>query len=294
MVGRNLLKLLFFCGILVLVGFTSCKAPGELTMVEARPISTNKLLKKVELNAFDYEYFTIKNIRCSFTSSKSKAAFKINLKTIRDEKILVSISKINIPVGRILLTPDSVKYVNYIDREYFVDDYSYLSSFLHIDLDFATIQSIISNNAFSYRNDARNKDFRTFKSFIESNMYVLQSEKERKIDKLDERGKPQKIERRLKRLKDQALIVQRMYFEPANFSLTKLELDDRTNRRNMSLGFGNFQELEKMQYPGTMDLNFISPVDRINMKIKLSGFSTDKISSLKIKIPEKYELIHVN
>lgn len=273
----------------------SCKTTSEIPVeVQARAISTNKLLKKVEQNAFEYEYLTIKSIRCNFTSNKSKAAFKINLKTKRDEKILVSISKLNIPVGRVLLTPDSVKYVNYIDRNYFTDDYSYLSSFLHIDLDFATIQSIISNNAFSYRNDKKEKDFRTFKSYIQDNEYVLQSEKERKLYKLDEKDKPNKIERRFKRLDDQALILQRMFFNPANFSLTKLEMDDKTNKRNMSLDFSDFREVEEMDYPGAMDMNFISPEENINMKIKLSGFSTSEISSLSIKIPSKYEQIQVN
>lgn len=294
MAKRSVLKFPLIIVILSL-WLASCKTTRELpAKVQARPISTNKLLKKVEANAFDYEYLTIKSIRCNFSSSKSKASFKINLKTKRDEKILVSISKLNVPVGRILLTPDSVKYVSYIDREYFIDDYSYLSSFLHIDLDFSTIQSIISNNAFSYRNDRKDKDYRTFKSFILDNEYVLQSEKERKIYKMDEKGKTQKIERRLKRLDDQALIVQRMFFSPSNFSLTRLEMDDRTNRRNMSLDFNDFTTIEEMEYPGAMNMNFISREEKINMKIKLSGFSTNKISSFNIKIPEKYKQIHVN
>lgn len=279
----------------IVLGFSSCKTTSKLPVaVKAKPISTVKLLKKVEANAFEYEYLSIKSIRCNFTSSKSKAAFKINLKALRDKVILVSISKLNIPVGRVLLTPDSVKYVNYIDRQYFVDDYSYLSGFLHIDLDFSTIQSIISNNAFSYRNDAKEKDYRTFKSFIESNMYVLQSEKERKIYKMDEKAREQKLERRLKRLDDQAFIVQRMFFNAENFTLTKLELNDKTNHRNMNMLFEDFVEVEDKEYPSSMNMNFLSPEEKINMKIRLSGFSMDKIESFNIKIPSKYELIKVN
>lgn len=294
MAKRSVLK---FPLIIVILSFwlVSCKTTSEVAVdVKARPIGTSKLLKKVEESAFDYEYLTIKSIRCNFTSNTSKAAFKVSLKSKRDEKILVAIKKLNIPVASILLTPDSVIYVNYIDRNYFTDDYSYLSSFLHIDLDFATIQSIISNNAFSYRNDRKDKDFRRFKSFIVDNEYVLQSEKERKIYKLDEKEKANKIERRFKRLDDQALILQRMYFSPANFALTKLEMDDKTNRRNMSLDFSDFQEVEQMEYPGAMNMNFISPEETINMKIRLSGFSTKEFSSLKIKIPSKYEQIHEN
>jgi hypothetical protein len=291
---KKFLKYWVYGSIILVFSLSSCKTTSELPTVEARPISTAKLLKKVEQNAFDYEYLTIKSIRCNFTSTKSKAAFKINLKAQHDQKILVSISKLNIPVGRVLLTPDSVKYVNYIDHEYFFDDYSYLSSFLNIDLDFATIQSIISNNAFSYRNDAKEKDFRTFKSYIESNMYVLQSEKEKKIYKMDEKDKTQKIERRLKRLDDEALILQRMFFNPVNYALIQLELDDKTNRRNMNMVFESFVQVDDMEYPSSMNMNFISPDETINMKIKLSGFSTDKIKSFSINIPEKYEQIQVN
>ncbi|WP_297085995.1 DUF4292 domain-containing protein [uncultured Draconibacterium sp.] len=275
-----------------LFAVSSCKTPSELPRVEARPISTNKLLKKVEQNAFDYQFLSIKRINCNYSSSQSKATFKINLKAKRDEKILVSISKLNIPVGRVLLTPDSVKYVNYIDRNFFVDDYTYLSSFLHIDLDFATIQSIVANNAFSYRNDSKNRDYRTFDSFIEDNLYVLQSEKSRKLTKLEE--KENKAERRLKRLDDQALIVQKMFFRPDNFTLNRLTINDKTNSRNMKLDFDDFTKVENKEYPGSIEMNFYSPEEEINMKIKMSGFSTEKVSSFNIKIPEKYEEIRVN
>lgn len=284
---------LFIFGIAIY--FSSCKTAADLPKVEARPISANKLLKKVEQNAFDYEYLSIKTIRCNYTSSQSKASFKINLKAKKDDKILVSIYKLNIPVGRVLLTPDSVKYVNYIDKNYFIDDYTYLSKFLHIDLDFSTIQSIISNNAFSYRNDKREKkDFKTFDSFIEENMYVLQSEKPRKLYKMEEKDKPQKIERRLKRLDDAALIVQKMFFDPGNFALKRLEINDKTNNRNMNLAFDNFTKVENKDYPGSIEMNFLSQMEEIEMKIRMSGFSTDEVNSFSIKIPEKYEQISVN
>ena len=62
----------------------------------------------------------------------------------------------------------------------------------------------------------------------------------------------------------------------------------------MSLDFSNFQEVENMEYPGSMNMNFTAPEEKISMKIKLSGFSTDRISTLEIKIPNKYEQISVN
>lgn len=277
--------------ILILIVAASCRGPKELAVGEAKPMSTNKLLKRIEQNAFDYEYLTIRKINCQFSSSQSKSSFRIRLKAKRDEKILVSISKINIPVGRVLLTPDSVIYVNYIDHNYFYDDYSFISDFLNMDVDFKTIQSIISNNAFSYRNDPRD-DYKTFDSYVENGHYVLQSEKNRKIYKLDD-SKPQKIERRLRRLDDEALILQRMFFEPRNFSLTRLDIQDKTNNRNILMNFNDFTKVEGKEYPGEIDMEFLSNVEQIEMKIRMSGFSTDEISSFSVKIPEKYEEIQV-
>ncbi|MCG6190732.1 DUF4292 domain-containing protein [Maribellus maritimus] len=288
------IKFPFFMILLGLLGFSSCRTARNIEMVEAKPMSTGKLLKQVEKNAFDYSYFSIKRINCQFSDNFSKASFKVNLKAHRDNKILVSISKLNIPVGRVLLTPDSVKYVNYIDKNFFTDDYSYLSKVLNIDLDFATIQSIISNNAFSYRNDPKDRDFKTFDSFIENGHYVLQSEKERKLVKIEEKGKTAKADRRLKRLDEDALILQKMFFEPVNFALTKLIIEDKTNERQLLLTFDDFEEFEKKDYPGLIDMNFNSPENDVNLKVRMSGFSAEKVKSFSLRIPEKYEEIRVN
>jgi len=277
----------------VILLVTSCKTTREISTAVTRPISTVKLLENIEDNAFKYDYFTIKRINCQFSSNESKANFRISLKAIKDKQILVAISKLNIPVGRVLLTPDSAKYVNYLDRNYFIDDYSYLSEFLNIDLDFATIQSIIANDAFSYRNDAKSRDFKTFESSVENGSYVLQSENERKIVKFQEKGRTAKIDRRLKRLDDTALILQKMYFDPGNFALTKLLITDKTNNRIMELIFQDFEKVERKDYPGSIDMSFTAPNNNVSMKLKMSGFSTEEIELLSIDIPEKYVQITV-
>lgn len=280
--------------LLLAIGFSSCRTTRELPTTEAKPISTTKLLKKVEENAFNFNYLAIKKISVQFLNNDSKTNFNVSLKAVKDKRILISISKLKIPVGRILLTPDSVKYVNYIDRNYFIDDYSYLSSFLNIDLDFTTIQSIISNNAFSYRNDPKNKDFKTFNSFIENGMHVLQSEKTRKIFNMEEKDKTGKIERRMKRLDDEALILQKMYFSPYNFALTQLVISDKTNNRTMNMDFDDFVQVQNKDYPGNINMEFYSEESVVKLIMRMSGFSTDKISSISLQIPEKYEQIRMN
>jgi hypothetical protein len=287
-------RILIIAVFLITVGFSSCKTTREILKHDIKPLSTQKLLKNIDENSLVYESLSISRINCQFTGNQSKTSFRISLKAIKDNRILASITKLNIPVGRVLLTPDSVIYVNYIERNYFIDDYTFLSNFLNIDLDFYTIQSIISNSAFSYRNDEKDKDFRAFNTSVESGMYVLQSEKEKKVFKMEEKGKSGKIERRLKRLNDNALILQKMYFNPTNFALTKLLIEDKTNNRKMEMNFDEFVKVLNKEYPGTIDMSFVSESDNIFLKVRMSGFSTDKIDSLNLEIPEKYQQIRVN
>ena len=288
------LQLILFFVLVIGLGFSSCKTSREITTANVKPIGTSKLLKKVSENSLGYQSFSINRINCQFNSNESKTSFRINIKTIRDEKILASISKLNIPVGRVLLTPDSVIYVNYMERNYFVDDYTFLSDFLNIDLDFATIQSIISNSVFSYRNDEKERDFKTFTTSIESGKYVLQSEKERKVFKLETKGKEEKIERRLRRLNDNALILQKMTINPTNFALTNLLIEDKTNNRKMEMNFDDFVKVMNKDYPGSITMSFDSENDNVFLKIRMSGFSTEKLKQINLNIPEKYQQIKVN
>lgn len=276
------------------VAISSCKTPREIKMVNIKPIGTAKLLKNIENTSLSYEYLNIGRISCQFSNSQTRASFRISLKAIRDEKILASITKLNIPVGRVLLTPDSVVYVNYIEKNYFVDDYTYLSQFLNIDLDFGTVQSILSNSAFSYRNDDKDKDYKTFVSSVEDGMYVLQSERERKVVRLEQKAKSNKIERRLKRLDDNALILQKMYFKPGNFALTRLIIADKTNNRQMEMNFNDFVLLDGKDYPGAIDLKLESEVDKVELNVRMSSFSTEKPDPFHLDIPENYEQIKVN
>jgi hypothetical protein len=107
-------------------------------------------------------------------------------------------------------------------------------------------------------------------------------------------GNEIKIERRLKRFDDEALIFQKMYFHPKNFALTKLIIEDWTNDRALRMNFSDFEKVNNHEYPGAIEMNMISPQETISLNIKLNGFSTEKIDEIDLNIPDKYEEIRVN
>ncbi len=276
--------------LLAVLVFMSCKTTRTITTYEKlKPISANRLIKNVEDNAFEYKGLDIKRIACVYESPENKTSFRASLSSANDRFIQVSISKLNLPVARILLTPDSVKMVNYLAKNYFLGDYSYIEKQLGAAVDFQVVQSILTNDVFSYRNDEKDKDFKEFVSYVDSGMYVLQSVKNRKLEKINRKGKDEKIDRYLKKLDEENFIVQYLYIDPVTYKVRKIVMDDVSAGRKVTVNFDEFTAVGKQLYPGNIDIHFLSPENDLKMKIKLSKFSLESDPDISFKIPEKYK-----
>lgn len=255
-------------------------------------MSTNKLFRNIENNAFDYKHLTIKKINCQFDNGKIKTSFKASIQADKDKQITIVLSKLNIPVGRLRLTRDSVKFVNNLEKKYFIDDYSHLSSVLNMDLDFETVQAIISSNIFSLGIQKREKEIKDYEVKIDSGMYVLESVKELKLPKEIQKMSERKQARKVQKIIPDSPVRQSIYIDPVTYKLRKIELVDATNARNLSIDFSDFVPVGKQLHPGEMSLNLASPEKIIQLHIKFAGFSTETEKDVRFKIPEKYTRIN--
>ena len=288
----NSLKNIALVFFVILIGITSCKAPKSFTVEKLRPISTNKLIRNIEDNAFDYKGLGIKKISCQYDNNGNKTSFKANLSSVKDDFILLTLSKINVPVGRLLLTPDSVRMINYLDKNYFLQDYSYLEKFVSSDIDFYTVQSILSSDVFSYSTDNEDDEFKEFVSYTNSGLYVLQSVKNRKLDKITRKGNEDKFDRYMKKMDEEAFVVQYLYIDPETYKVRKIILDDITNERKVQVEFSDYELLEKQLFPGNINIHFSSQDNDLKIKINLSKFSLEYDPDYNFKIPEKYEQVN--
>jgi hypothetical protein len=292
MIGIN--KSVFAVGCLVLLGFSSCRTTKVVTNSSApvKPMATSKLIRNIENNAFDYKHLTIKKLTCQFDNGKSKTSFKASILAEKDKRITVMLSKLNIPVGRLWLTPDSVKYINYLDKSYFLDDYSYLSSWLDMDIDFKTVNAIISNNILALRDDKKDPNNLDYQIRIDSGMYVLESVTMLKSKKGNQKDRLKKSAKKSKPVITDSPVQQSVYVDPETFKLRKISMKDAVNSRNLSIDFSDFTAVEKQLYPGTIDLRFASPESSIELNVRLSGFSMEEENEIHFRIPEKYTRIN--
>lgn len=269
----------------------SCKTTEKIPEARLKPMSPARILKNVSESAFDYAYFSVRRVNVVIDDGESKTSFRAGLQAIKDREIQISVTKFNIPLGRISLTPDSILFVNYIERSYISDDYKALSNLFDFDLDFRSVQAILSGNIFSFFDDE--DDARDYRSSIDLGMYMLQSEKIRKLRKIDQKGKVQKIERIMRRIDEDALVVNTFYFDPELFVLKKMILEDKTNKRKAQLLFNDYNKVGQKYYPGSIDVSFDSEEGRYRVEARMSGFSTERGELTPVRIPERYQRLYL-
>jgi hypothetical protein len=280
-------QIVTFIVLIIIFGLVSCRTVKEIPTESIKPISTEKLLRRVGQNILDYKELTIKRIQCSFTTSHTNSSFQMNLKAKHNDKILISISKMNIPVGRVLLTPDSVTYVNYIERNYFVSDYSVFCNILNLNLNFDIIQSVIENNIFYFQYNSKSLARNSYESYVEEGRYVLQSDFNEKFLRKEKRYNNIFCDDNIHYFRDN-IISQKYLFNSVNFALEKFFIWHKNAGWLLETVFDNFTEVGKQVYPGLINMRMVTPDDTMEVKIRLSGFSTDKIDDFSLRIPSKY------
>jgi hypothetical protein len=161
-----------------------------------------------------------------------------------------------------------------------------------MDLDFETVNAIISNTVFSLRDEKRDKDNREYETKIDSGMYVLESVKKLKAKRINPKTSERKHPRKAQKIITDAPVHQSIYVDPVTYKLRKIKMEDAANSRKLNIDFSDFTTVGKLLYPGEISLYFVSPENNMQMKIKLGGFSMEEEKDIRFKVPEKYTRIN--
>lgn len=285
-------KLILFFVAAVVAGLTSCRTARDLSSARLKPISAEKLLDNARKQAFEFEDLSIRRINVQFSNEETRTSFRATLKASRNEKILASVSKLNIPVARVLLSSDEVTFVNYIDRNYFIGDYSYLSNILNFDVSFDVVQAVLANPVKTSL-DEHDFDHRNFETTIEAGRYVLQP-----VNRTRKLLSAQRIfQGRTDQNVGYAAIgnmeIKKLMFNPDSFVLEKMVMEDQSDERRLEVDFNDFEKVEGYDYPGSIDVKMFNGTDLTELNIRLRGFSTEKVNDTELNVPDSYQRINI-
>ena len=262
---------------LLLLFLTSCKHQQKIihpvTKCNLDYKNAKTLTTKLKSNEFHFNKINAKlNVETYIDSVSS--TFNVSLRVKNDSLIWMSISKLGIEGARVLITKDSVYFMNRIDNKYFKGDYSYISKLLNTQLDYEMLQSLLIGNSVEFYDEDEK-----IKANINNCQYTLGTIRKYKLRKVMQKGKE---------LKEPA---QSIYLTPETYKISRIVFFEFNPDRSFDANFHDYTKVDSTQlFP--LKMNFtIKAQKNLNISIDYSKIQLKEEQNFPFKIPSNYEQI---
>ncbi len=230
---------------------------------------------KMKQNQFKYEWFSAK-FSADYIVDGNNTSFSGNIRMQRDSVIWISLSKIGLEGARIMITEDSVKFINRLDKLYFISDFNYINRFINTAVDFDMLQAfIVGNDVKYYENDK-------FKVNMDNNQIKLSTINRRKLKKY------------ARNLNDHnKILVENITLDPVTFKINDVSVKEIKANNKLKATYSNYEKVLEQLFPTLLDVA-ISAEKEIGIRIEYSKFSIDEPQTFPFKIPDSYDRIIPN
>ncbi|MCL3780177.1 DUF4292 domain-containing protein [Prolixibacteraceae bacterium JC049] len=295
--------------VIMALALFSCKTAEVITKapIKVKAISGARLIGNTLDSELDFQTLDVRKLIIDYKSPKQKIGLRGNLKINTDSFIYISLSKINLPVAKILMTPQKFTMVSYKPDKFVLEsDYRELSKLLNTPVNYYAIQSILSNKLFNVhcgdiyafltdkklkrkQNRLIRNEFKSFYSKRDSFKYVLHDWRPKKVESFN--SKQKKKERLVKRKRSNDLLYQQFVVHPNMFKVEKYLLRDLLLGRSLEVKYSNFKPLEMEMFPHKLQTTFTDLKGKTTIKVQLDRFTVDKPLQINFRVPDRYKRI---
>lgn len=211
---------------------------------------------RLEKNLFDLDQLSLK-IKTTYKDKSMQQSITINVKMIDDSLIWASVTAFNIEVARALITVDSFKLIDRINRKYYLGGINMMERYLKQSFTLSQLQDLFVGNAMyqssgyqSTRDDVRLGHLLYSDSSVLNTLQLTEG-----------------------------------------FRVRYSVLKDPTNTREADVDYDNFQRIKKSgSLPTKVGIEITGDQSqKINLDMTYSSVSIDPIGPVSFSIPSKYE-----
>lgn len=204
--------------------------------------------------------------------------FDIRVSICRDSAMLVSIQYLlGLQVAKVLITRDSVKFVNYIDKTYFSGDFNYINDLVNADLDFDLVQAVLFGNSADFQDEESKLKPVTDR---QNCYYMLSTERKRRLKKIQAGTSEPK----------QAF--QTLTLNPDNYKITRNEFVEPSTSRKFTANYSNFTQKDSVFAPYHVDID-IAAQKNATIKIDYVRIEKNTPTKVSLNIPTRYDRIQL-
>lgn len=260
---RNILNSVFLLGAVIFV--SACKPKKEI--VVAPPTKTETKTDNSKAEALTL--LNSKQLKFNTLSLKAKATLDIagdandvtmNFKMKDKETIWVSITALGgmAEVARALITPDSIKIMNRMKSEYLKKPFNYIYNFTNKQVNFNTLQAILTGNAMG--------EFLTAESDVkqENGVWVVSGSK--------------------------SALDYKLLFNTL-FKVSETNLNDAKNGQALKVTYTDYQKLNESLFPSALKIKTLSKAKTINIDLQFVKIDGNVPVDFPFNVPKRFTVV---
>lgn len=268
----NKILLLFFIVSLTIFS-SSCKSKKQVLKTSIKEYGFSYLYSRLLENQIKFDYLSAK-ITIVYGQEKNKTNLRGQLRIRNDSLIWMSITPaLGIEAARIMLTDDSVKFINRLNKTYFSGKYELIDSLLNTTIDYSLLQAMLVGN------DLNQYDVNKFRSSIDNGMYRMTIRERRKIKRYIKKGEI-----------DTRVLVQQIWLDPVTYRIARIDIKEQGEDENNKLRvyYNDYIDIDGQLFPSKMRIEVISNKS-IFIDVDFNKTTLNNPTSFPFKIPGKYE-----
>jgi hypothetical protein len=262
----------------VLIAFSliavSCKTSRKTIKSPLKEYGADYLFTKLKENELKFEWVSAKfNLDLIIDKKKTSVTGQVRMK--KDSVIWVTLSPaLGIEMARLVITTDSVKFINRINKTYFTGDYAKVCKFLDANIDYDIFQTLLLGNDLTYYEDGK------FRATYDSKEYHLVT------------AGRQKLRKYVKTREDEERIyIQNIFLDPETFKITLMKIKEvKKENKKLDATYSEFQPVSGQLFPHHILYDLLADKP-IQVDLRYAKIEIDQHLEFPFKISDKYDRI---
>lgn len=269
-ISQLLISLIFILSILSSCGIFK-KTIKERSLLKKDTLTDKQLTNT--LDSLKNHYFEFKTFYSGFKGKFEQNGKSIPLKGIikikKDTFIQISIRPtLGIELAKILLTNDSVKFLDKVQKQFIKEDYLYLQKKFGVEFNYQILQSILINRFFIYPKDNN------------VNSYKLDISENNKTLKLTSKG----IFLGKNTIHELKILQNKFYIINNKISLLN-------EKRNVNILYSDFNKINNYNFPKFLQIKLSENLIKIKINIEYKNIQLNKSLKPSFSIPQNYKAV---
>jgi hypothetical protein len=271
---KNFLLLFLVSLFLSSIFFSSCNTQKKIYKAPLKEEGAEYLFGKLKDHEFKFTGFSAK-FSAEYENKGEIKSFDGQIRILHDSLIWVSITPVlGIEVIRILISQDSVKFINRMNNTYFIGDYHYVNTFLNSNIDFDLLQSFLTGNDLSFYENGK------FKASLDNGQYKLLTAERLKLKKFVRNNQEY-----------QGILIQNIWIDPVTFKISRADVKEiRKQNIKLEANYFEYEKLEDQLFPTVMNFD-IAADNKIHVNIQYSRMNLNPPLTFPFKVPQSYKQI---